>query len=771
MSLVKDEENKEKIFDEEMELNHHHEHDEEEHHHHHHEHDDDDDCECCHHHDHDDDDEDEHEYHHHHHDEDDDDDDCECCHDHHHHHDEEDGCDDEHDKHHHHHHEHDDDDDCDDEHDKHHHHHHHCECCSEDSEEMPLWKILVSAFIFLAALLVEKIPFIYENFSYSKIVSLALYAVSYILVGLPIIKSVVRNIIKGKIFNEDFLMGIATIGAIFLGEYTEAVAVMLFFQLGEYLEDKAVDNSRKSISKLVDIRPDSATVKTENGEEKVLAKKVKVGQTIIVRPGERIPLDGKIVKGNSFIDTSALTGEAVPVEVFEGMEVLSGSVNQNGILEITVEKAFAQSTVSRVLEMVEKAQNKKSKTQKFISRFAKVYTPIVCIVAVAVFVIPSIIFWGTEGFSFRTWIYRALELLVVSCPCALVISIPLSFFAGIGRASLNGVLVKGSNYLELLSKTKVCVFDKTGTLTQGVFEVNSIHLSEKTHFNEDDLIALATHAEYYSNHPISVSLKKKHSCPECGKLKASEMQEIPGRGIKCVLNGSKILVGNQMLMDEEKVSDFDYCFENHIGTVVHIACDGKYAGHILISDKIKEDSKETIANLKKLNVKTVMLTGDSSGNAKSVAEYVGVDEFHANLLPQDKVSKVEELMKQKNVNKNSTKKSLVFVGDGINDSPVLALSDVGIAMGAMGSDAAIEASDIVIMDDKISRVKDAIKLSKKTMLNVKENIVFALLVKLAIIALCIFGKANMWMAIFGDVGVTLLAILNSTRLLIGQKRR
>ena len=510
MRLVKDEENKEKKIDEEMELNHHHEHDEDEHEHHHHHHDDDDDdCECC------------HDHHHHHHDEEDDCDD-DCC-----------------------------DDDCGNEHDKHHHHHHHCECCSEDSEEMPLWKILLSAFIFLAALLVEKIPFISESFKYSKIVSLALYAVSYILVGLPIIKSVVRNIIKGKIFNEDFLMGIATIGAIFLGEYTEAVAVMLFFQLGEYLEDKAVDNSRKSISKLVDIRPDSATVKTENGEEKVLAKKVKVGQTIIVRPGERIPLDGKIVKGNSFIDTSALTGEAVPVEVFEGMEVLSGSVNQNGILEITVEKAFAQSTVSRVLEMVEKAQNKKSKAQKFISRFAKVYTPIVCIVAVAVFVIPSIIFWGTEGFSFRTWIYRALELLVVSCPCALVISIPLSFFAGIGRASLNGILVKGSNYLELLSKTKVCVFDKTGTLTQGVFEVNSIHLSEKTHFNEEDLIALATHAEYYSNHPISVSLKKKHSCPECGKLKASEMQEIPGRGIKCVLNGSKILVGNQMLMDEE----------------------------------------------------------------------------------------------------------------------------------------------------------------------------------------------------------------------------
>ena len=754
MSLVKDEENKEKKIDEEMELNHHHEHDEDEHeHHHHHHHDEDDDCECCHHHDHDDDDEEEHKHHHHHHD--DDDDDCDCCHDHHHHHDEEDDCDD-------------DccDDGCDDEHDEHH-HHHHCECCSEDSEEMPLWKILVSAFIFLAALLVEKIPFIYENFRYSKIVSLVLYAVSYILVGLPIIKSVVRNIIKGKIFNEDFLMGIATIGAIFLGEYTEAVAVMLFFQLGEYLEDKAVDNSRKSISKLVDIRPDSATVKTENGEEKVLAKKVKVGQTIIVRPGERIPLDGKIVKGNSFIDTSALTGEAVPVEVFEGMEVLSGSVNQNGILEITVEKPFAQSTVSRVLEMVEKAQNKKSKAQKFISRFAKVYTPIVCIVAVAVFVIPSIIFWGTEGFSFRTWIYRALELLVVSCPCALVISIPLSFFAGIGRASLNGILVKGSNYLELLSKTKVCVFDKTGTLTQGVFEVNSIHLSEKTHFNEDDLIALATHAEYYSNHPISVSLKKKHSCPECGKIKASEMQEIPGRGIKCVLNGSKILVGNQMLMDEEKVSDFDYCFENHIGTVVHIACDGKYAGHILISDKIKADSKETVESLKKINVKTVMLTGDSSEIAKIVAEKVGVDEFHSNLLPQDKVSKVEELMKQK----KSNKKTLVFVGDGINDSPVLALSDVGIAMGAMGSDAAIEASDIVIMDDKISRVKDAIKLSKKTMLNVKENIVFALLVKLAIIALCIFGKANMWMAIFGDVGVTLLAILNSTRLLIGQKRR
>ncbi len=691
----------------------------------------------------------------HHHDDDDDGDDEDCaCHSHNHHHDDEDGeegcgcC-------HHHGHSHGDDDD--------------------DEEEHSLPKIIIAAVLFAAGLLIEKLPVFAltgsiahgdsKIFMWIKVIYMAFYFAAYILCGRAVIREAVEGLLGGHVFGEEFLMAVATIGAIVMGEYSEAVAVMILFQLGEFLEDLAVGKSRKSITALMDVRPDKAWLKSDGGEaQEVLAKSVAVGQTVVVRPGERVPLDGIVVKGSSLLDTSALTGESVPRQVAEGQEILSGCVNTSGVLEVKVSRPFEKSTASRILELVEHAQGKKARTEKFISRFARVYTPIVCILAVMLAVIPPTVLGLTGHASagiWRTWIYRALELLVVSCPCALVISVPLSFFAGIGLASRKGILVKGSNYMELLSQAKTVVFDKTGTLTKGVFQVTEVHVADPSVMGQEELVALATHAEYYSKHPISLSLKNAHHCPLCRTVEVDNTEEISGHGLKCKVDGHAVLVGNAALMQRENVSGYTECSMQDLGTVVHVARDGAYMGHIVISDVSKEDAVEAIKALKKLGIeKTVMLTGDAENVAKAQSKKLGLDEYHAELLPDGKVSKVEELLSAY----NGSKKRLAFVGDGINDALVLTRSDVGIAMGAMGSDAAIEAADVVIMDDMPGKVALAIKLGKKTMSNVWQNVWFALGVKTLIMVLCACGLANMWIAVFGDVGVTMLAVLNAMRL-------
>lgn len=700
---------------------------------------------------------------------------CGCCshekhheHEHEHHHEEE----------HEHHHE--------EEHEHHHHHHHDDDDDDEEEEEVSIPKLIIAAVLFVLGLFVEHgsslLPFAASvNPLIIRGTYIALYGVCFILAGLGVIKEAVENLFHGEFFGEEFLMGFATIGAICMGEFSEACAVMLLFQLGEFLEDLAVGKSRKSITDLMDIRVDTASVKSADGSIKtVAAESVKIGDIIVVKPGERIALDGKIVKGTSLADTSALTGESVPREICEGEEVFAGFVNNSSVIEIEVTKEFGESTVARVLEMVENAQSKKAKSQKFITRFAKKYTPIVCILAVCLAVIPSVIiisngFAGYEsvGAVWKTWIYRALELLVVSCPCALVISVPLSFFAGLGLASKNGILIKGSNYIELLSKANTVAFDKTGTLTKGVFVVTAVHVADESKISEEQLLSYAAHAEYFSNHPISKSLKTAHQeknaeCPVCLKLTDSEMEEISGHGVKCNVEGKIILAGNMRLMEKEAVQGFVPCSENDAGTIVHIAVDGWYAGHIVISDVAKEDSKSAIEKLHNTGVKnTVMLTGDSKSAAESVAALLNIDTVYSELLPQHKVEKIEELLKHN----EGSGKSVVFVGDGINDAPVLTRSDVGIAMGAMGSDAAVEAADVVIMDDMPGRVADAIKISRKTIANVKQNVWFALGVKTLIMVLCATGIANMWIAVFGDVGVTLLAVLNSMRLLRNVKRK
>lgn len=630
-------------------------------------------------------------------------------------------------------------------------------------EEISLKKIILAAVLFALGIFSEK--FLWETYGLLplNILFMAFYAVSYILCGLGVIKEAVENLVKGEFFGEEFLMAAATIGAIFIGEYSEAVAVMILFQLGEFLEERALDNSKKSITNLMNIRPDSATLKTETGEKEVSPEQIEIGQIIIVKPGERVPLDGKIIKGKSFVDTSALTGESVPREIYEGDEILSGFVNTTGVLEIEVTKVFSESTVSRVLEMVENAQGKKTKSEKFIRRFAKIYTPIVCLLALCIAVIPPLVFASESGL-WSKWIYRALELLVVSCPCAFVISVPLSFFSGIGLASKNGILIKGSNYIEMLSHVKTVVFDKTGTLTKGVFEVSNVHLLNEN-FSKEQLIEIAAHAEYYSGHPISKSLKNIHHCEKCETLELEKAEEISGHGIKCRLEGKTVLAGNSKLMKKENVLNFSECEQCKSGTIVHIAVDGIYAGHIEISDKEKDDSKLAIDELKKNKIKTVMLTGDGKNAGKAVAEKLGLDEVYAELLPQDKVSKIEQFLAAV----KNKKERVAFAGDGINDAPVLSRSDIGIAMGGLGSDAAIEAADVVIMDDMPSKIPQAISIAKKTMVNALENSVFALTVKFAIIVCCTFGIANMWMAVFGDVGVTLLAVLNSLRLLAVKK--
>ena len=605
-----------------------------------------------------------------------------------------------------------------------------------------LIQIIISLIIFLIAFIV---PFKQE------IINTILFGISYLIVGFEILWKAIRNILRGKVFDENFLMAIASVGAFAIGEYSEGTAVMLFYQVGELFQDYAVDKSRKSIASLMDIRPDVAYVKRDGKIEKVSPEEVKIGENIVIKPGEKVPLDGKVIEGTSMLDTSALTGESIPRDVNVGDEVLSGCINKNGALTVEVEKEFGESTVSKILDLVENASSRKAKAENFITKFAKYYTPIVVIAALLLAVVPTIVF----GFEiFYEWLYRALTFLVVSCPCALVISIPLGFFGGIGGASKKGILVKGSNYLEALSQVEIVVFDKTGTLTKGIFEVQKIETKD---FSKDELLKLAAYAESYSNHPISVSLKKAYG-KEIDQKLISKSEEISGHGVRSVVNGKEVLVGNDKLM---KQSNIDYAVCNDVGTILYVAADGKFAGYILIADEIKEDSKEIIKKLKANNIqKIVMLTGDKKEVGESIAKELGIDIVYSELLPDQKVEKVEELMNEKSKNGK-----LVFVGDGINDAPVLAISDIGIAMGALGSDAAIEAADIVIMTDEPSKIDNAIKISKKTMRIVKQNIVFAILIKVLVLLLTAIGLGTMWEAVFADVGVLVLAIINSLRAL------
>ena len=613
-----------------------------------------------------------------------------------------------------------------------------------------LRKIIISAIIFLIAVLIEEFNFINLNENILLITQVMLYVISYLIVGFEVLKKAVINIVHGEFFDENFLMGIATIGAFAIKEFPEAVAVMLFYQVGEYFQSYAVKKSRKSIASLMDIRPDYANLKVNGNIEKKSPEEVKIGDTIVVKPGEKVPLDGIVTEGNSMLDTSALTGESVPREVNINDNILSGCINLNGVLEIKVEKEFGESTVSKILDLVENATNKKAKTENFITKFSKYYTPIVVFLALIIAFIPPII-TKTEMLD---WVYRALTFLVVSCPCALVISVPLSFFSGIGSASKKGILVKGSNYLEILSKTEIAVFDKTGTLTKGVFDVQKI--ANEKDVDKNELLELATYCESYSNHPISLSIQKAYG-KEIDKKRIIESKEVAGKGIISKIDNKEVACGNIKLMEILGIKNIKETDE--IGTIVYVAIDKKYAGYILISDEIKEDSKKAIQDLKKAGVKkTVMLTGDNKEVAEKVNKELNLDVVYSELLPVDKVNKVEELLKNK---KEESK--LAFVGDGINDAPVLARADIGIAMGGLGSDAAIEAADIVIMTDEPSKIATAMKISRKTLKIVYQNISFALIVKIGVLILSAFGLASMWLAVFADVGVTVLAVLNSFR--------
>ena len=604
-------------------------------------------------------------------------------------------------------------------------------------------KIIISAILFVLALV---IPFSNEW------INNGLFIISYLVVGFEILKKAVRNIFRGKVFDENFLMAVATIGAFAIGEFPEAVAVMLFYQVGELFQSYAVDKSRKSIASLMDIRPDYANIEKDGKIEKVDPDEVKIGDIIIVKTGEKIPLDGVVVEGTSSLDTMALTGESVPRVVKTEDEVLSGCINKDGLLKIRVTKEFGESTVSKILDLVENASSKKSKSENFITKFAKYYTPTVVIIAVLLAFIPPIILKDFNAFS--VWLYRALSFLVVSCPCALVISIPLSFFGGIGGASKMGILIKGSNYLEALANTETVVFDKTGTLTEGIFEVQDIYAEG---IEKDELLRIVAHAENYSNHPIAKSVKKAYN-KEIDENIIKNPQELSGKGIWARIDEKDILVGNEKLMLEEKI-DFKKCDE--VGTILYVAIDKKYVGYVLIADKIKQDSPKTIRELKAMNIKeTVMLTGDKKEVGEYVAKKLNMDKVYTELLPDGKVEKVEELLKQK-----SEKGKLVFVGDGINDAPVLTISDIGVAMGGLGSDAAIEAADIVILTDETSKISKAINLSKKTMRIVRENIIFAIFVKIAVLVLTAFGASTMWEAVFADVGVSVIAIINALRML------
>ena len=605
-----------------------------------------------------------------------------------------------------------------------------------------LIKIIFSLLLVVISLLLKFDSELYNNI---------LYVTAYIIIGYDIVLKALRNVFKGKVFDENFLMTVATIGAFCIGEFPEAVAVMLFYQVGELFQSYAVDKSRKSVANLMDIRPDYANVYREDEIERVDPDEVNIGEIILVKPGEKIPLDGIVVEGESMLNTQALTGEAVPRKVSINDEVLSGCINNDGILKIKVSKEFGESTVSKILDLVENASSRKSKSENFISKFAKYYTPIVVIVAVLLAIIPPLVI---KDASFSDWLYRALSFLVVSCPCALVISIPLSFFGGIGAASKMGVLVKGSNYLEALSSVEIVVCDKTGTLTEGVFKVQKI---AAIGYSDDDLLRYAAYAEGFSNHPISLSLKSAYN-KEINEKLVTKTQEVSGKGVLAKVDGKMVLVGNEKLMREYNIK---FKKSEDTGTIVYVAINDEFAGTILIADKIKEDSYKAVKLFKNNNVeKVVMLTGDRENISEYVANELNLDEYHAELLPQDKVSWVERLMTQK-----SYGGKLIFVGDGINDAPVLALSDIGVAMGGLGSDAAIEAADIVIMTDEPSKIANSIQISKKTMRIVRQNIVFAIVVKIAVLILSAFGVASMWTAVFADVGVSVLAIINALRVL------
>ena len=584
-----------------------------------------------------------------------------------------------------------------------------------------------------------------------------LYMIPYLIIGYDILIKAGKGIKNQQVFDENFLMAVATVGAILLGDYVEGTAVMLFYQIGELFQSYAVGKSRRNISDLMDIRPDYANIEKEDGSlEQVDPDEIEIGTEIVVQPGEKVPIDGVITEGSSTLNTSALTGESLPREAAEGDEVISGCINMTGLLKIRTTKEFGESTVSKILELVENSSSKKSRSENFISKFARYYTPAVCYGAVTLALIPPIVRMAVMGVSpmWGDWIFRALTFLVISCPCALVISIPLSFFAGIGGASNAGVLVKGSNYLETLSETKYVVFDKTGTMTQGVFEVSGVHHNEK---NADEILEYAALAESYSTHPISKSLQKAYGKP-IDKTRVSDVEEISGNGVIAKVDGVTVAVGNTKLMDHLNV---DYMDCHSVGTVVHMAIDGVYAGHILISDLMKPHAKEAVEALKRAGIKkTVMLTGDRKQVAEQVAAELGIDEVCSELLPADKVVKVEELL-----GKKKEKEKLAFVGDGINDAPVLSRADIGIAMGALGSDAAIEAADIVLMDDDPLKISKAIRISRKCLRIVYENIYFAIGIKIICLFLGAIGIANMWMAIFADVGVMVIAVLNAIRAL------
>lgn len=577
---------------------------------------------------------------------------------------------------------------------------------------------------------------------------MGVFLVCYVIVGWDIVWKAITNIFSGQVFDENFLMTIATIGALILGEHSEGVAVMLFYQVGEWFQSYAVSKSRKSIASLMDIRPDYANVERDGKLVQVDPDEVMIGDTIIVKPGERVPLDGKIIKGTSALDTSALTGESMPRDVEPGMEVISGCINQTGILTIQTTKEFGESTVAKILDLVENASDKKGKTENFISRFARYYTPVVVFAAIALAILPPLI----TGQAFSIWIYRALTFLVISCPCALVISIPLSFFGGIGGSSKIGVLVKGSNYLEALAHAETVVFDKTGTLTKGSFAVSKIL---PVGMKEPQFLELAAYAEDYSNHPISLSIKKAYG-KKIDSSRITDVKEIAGHGVQSIIDGKIVFAGNAKLMEKEHIS---FTPAATVGTVVYLACDGKYAGCIVIEDEIKADSPAAIKALKSVGVrKSVMLTGDADAVGRKVADRLGLDQAYTELLPADKVDRVEELLQQK-----SEKGTLVFVGDGINDAPVLARADVGIAMGGLGSDAAIEAADVVLMTDEPSKIAAVIRIARKTIRIANQNIVFALGVKFLVLILGALGYANMWAAVFADVGVSIIAILNAIR--------
>lgn len=610
--------------------------------------------------------------------------------------------------------------------------------------------------IILSALLMIILHFVNSNNFYT----ISLYLLAYLLVGYDVLLNAFNGIKNKQAFDESLLMSIATIGAIVLafytksGDFVEAVAVMLFYQIGEFFQSYAVGKSRKSIADLMDISPDYANIETENGNiEEIDPDDVEIGSTIIIKPGEKVPLDGIVIDGNSSLDTKALTGESVPKDVKKGSNIYSGSINLNGLLKVKTTKEFGESTVTKVLKLIEEASERKSKSENFITKFARIYTPVVVYLALALAFLPGIFsFFMGEIPNFSSWIYRALIFLIISCPCALVISVPLSFFAGIGSASRNGILVKGSNFMEVLSNVDQVVFDKTGTLTKGTFEVTAIHskgLSEK------ELLHIASHVERYSTHPIADSLRKAYP-NEKDSCEVKDIEEISGYGISARVNGDLVYVGNSKLMDKFNI-EWKACEKT--GTIIHVAINNEYQGHIVISDTIKENSKKAIIDLKKNNInKTIMLTGDSKKVGENVAKILNLDEFYSELLPQDKVKILEDILHKKNENEK-----IAFVGDGINDAPALTRADIGIAMGAMGSDAAIEAADVILMDDDPAKIPTALKISKKCLKIVKENIYFSIGVKILVLILGAFGLASMWAAIFADVGVTVIAVLNAMR--------